>query len=230
MGRQTGHQAISGANLNEKLRRTTVLLADDHQIVRTGIATSLEKSGIDVVGQAKAAEEVVPMYQQLTPDVVLLDMRFGEKMTGFDVAADLLEADRKARIVFCSQFDQHTLIKRTYDIGALAFVNKDCEESELADAVQHARQGKLYFQPRIADRMAKLQVRGEQTPFSSLSERELEITKLMAKGMTIAEIAEDQKLSVKTVANASMAIKEKLGITRPAELTMLAAKHHLIEL
>lgn len=207
-----------------------MLLADDHQIVRTGIATSLEKAGIDVVGQAKTAEEVVPMYQQLTPDVVLLDMRFGEKMTGFDVAADLLAADRKARIVFCSQFDQHTLIKRTYDIGALAFVNKDCEESELAAAVQHAREWKLYFQPSIADRMAKLQVRGEQTPFSSLNERELEITKLMAKGKTIAEIAEDQKLSVKTVANASMAIKEKLGITRPAELTMLAAKHHLIEL
>jgi DNA-binding NarL/FixJ family response regulator len=115
-------------------------------------------------------------------------------------------------------------------VGALAFVNKDCEERELADAVRHARDGKVYFQPLIADRMAKLQVQGERTPFSSLSERELEISKLMAKGLTLAEIAEDQKLSMKTVANASTAIKEKLGITRPAELTMLALKHHLIEL
>lgn len=216
--------------MNDKLKRTTVLLADDHQIVRTGIATALDKCGIEVVGQARATDEVVPMYQELGPDVVLLDMRFGEKMTGFDVAIDLLKADPNARIVFCSQFDQHTLIKRSYDIGALAFVNKDCEEGELADAVRHARDGKLYFQPQIADRMAKLQVRGEQTPFSALSERELEIAKLMAKGMTLAEIAENQKVSMKTAANASMAIKEKLGITRPAELTMLAAKHHLIDL
>lgn len=217
-------------HLKNEPTRTTVLLADDHQIVRTGIATALEKRGITVIGQAKSAEEVVPLYQQTKPDVVLLDMRFGEKMTGFDVAADLLRADPNARIVFCSQFDQNTLIKRTYDVGALAFVNKDCEETELADAVQHARDGKLYFQPRIADRMAKLQVRGERTPFSSLTERELEIAKLMAKGMTIAEIAEDQKLSPKTVSNASMTIKDKLGISRPAELTMLAAKHHLIDL
>jgi DNA-binding NarL/FixJ family response regulator len=216
--------------LNDKLKPTTVLLADDHQIVRTGIATALTKCGIDVVGQAKAAEEVVTMYLELKPDVVLLDMRFGDRMTGFDVAAALLKADPKARIVFCSQFDQHTLIKRSYDIGALAFVNKDCEERELADAVRHARDGKLYFQPLIADRMAKLQVRGEETPFAVLSERELEIAKLMAKGMTLAEIAENQKVSMKTAANASMAIKEKLGITRPAELTMLAAKHLLIDL
>lgn len=216
--------------MDKKQTGTTVLLADDHQIVRTGIATALTKSGICVVGQAKTAEEVLPLYLDLRPDVVLLDMRFGDKMTGFDVAASLLKTDRNARIVFCSQFDQHTLIKRIYDAGALAFVNKDCDETELADAVRHAHEGKLYFQPRIADRMAKLQVRGEQTPFSSLTEREVEIAKLMAKGMTIAEIAEDLKLSSKTVANASMSIKEKLRVSRPAELTMLAAKYHLIDL
>lgn len=217
-------------NLNDELKRTTVMLADDHQIVRTGIAAALAKCGIEVIGQAKAAEEVVPLYRELKPDVVLLDMRFGDRMTGFDVASALLNVDRNARIVFCSQFDQHTLIKRSYDIGALAFVNKDCEERELADAVRSARDGLLYFQPLIADRMAKLQVQGDKTPFSSLTAREFEIAKLMAKGGTLAEIAEQLRLSMKTVSIASTTIKEKLGIGRTAELTMLALRHNVIDL
>jgi two-component system invasion response regulator UvrY len=216
--------------VNTEPQRIKVLLADDHQIVRTGIATSLEKAGISVVGQAKTAEEVVAMYFDLKPDVVLLDVRFGDRMTGFDVAVDLLSKDPGARIVFCSQFDQHTLIKRSYDIGAFAFINKDCEESELADAVCHARDRNLYFQPLIADRMAKVHVQGDQTPFASLSERELDIVKLMAKGRTLAEIAEELSMSMKTVANASTTIKDKLGISRPAELTMLALRHNIIEL
>jgi DNA-binding NarL/FixJ family response regulator len=217
-------------DLNDEQKRTTVMLADDHQIVRTGIAAALAKCGIEVIGQAKAAEEVVPLYRELKPDVVLLDMRFGDKMTGFDVAGALLRVDHNARIVFCSQFDQHTLIKRSYDIGALAFVNKDCEERELADAVRSARDGLLYFQPLIADRMAKLQVQGDKTPFSSLTAREFEIAKLMAKGGTLAEIAEQLRLSMKTVSIASTTIKEKLGISRAAELTMLALRHNVIDL
>lgn len=216
--------------MDNKLTGTTVLLADDHQIVRTGIATALTKSGIRVVGQAKAAEEVLPLYMELRPDVVLLDIRFGERMTGFDVAASLLQADRNVRIVFCSQFDQYTLIKRCYAEGAFAFVNKDCDERELADAVFHARAGNLYFQPLIADRMAKAQVQGHRTPFSSLTTREFEIVRLMAMGHTLAEIAEQLKLSMKTVSVASTTIKDKLEITRPAELTMLALRHNIIDL
>lgn len=211
-------------------RSTTVLLADDHHIVRTGIATALEKCGLVVAGQAKTPEEVVPLYLETKPDVVLLDMRFGDKMTGFDVAADLFKADPDVRIVFCSQFDQQTLIKRCYDLGALAFVNKDCEERELSDAVQHAREGHLYFQPEIANRMAKAQIQGDRTPFSVLSERDLEIARLIATGRTLAEIAEHMKLSMKTVATASIAIKEKLNVTRSAELTMLALRHNIIDL
>lgn len=216
--------------MNNEPKGITVLLADDHQIVRTGIATALGKSGIRVIGQTDSAEKVVPLYVELRPDVVLLDIRFGDRMTGFDVADALFRTDRNAHIVFCSQFDQHTLIRRCYDMGALAFVNKNCEERELAEAVRHARDGNLYFQPLIADRMAKLQVQGHRTPFSALTERESEIARLMAKGQTLAEIAEDLKLSMKTVSIASITIKEKLGITRPAELTMLALRHNIIEL
>lgn len=216
--------------MDTRLKRVTVLLADDHQIVRTGIAAALSKYDIDVVGQAKVPEEVVPLFEQLAPDVVILDIRFGEKMTGFDVASKLVQMHPNARFVFFSQFDQLPLIKKTYEVGAFAFVNKDCDERELADAVVCARHGKVYFQPQIAERLARIQVLGEQSPFSLLTTRELSIAKQMATGMTIAEIAECHQLSIKTVSNTSIAIKEKLCVHRQAELTILAARHNLIDL
>jgi DNA-binding NarL/FixJ family response regulator len=207
----------------------TVLLADDHPIVRTGFAMSLASYGINVVGQAATPGEVLPMYAELNPDVLVLDIRFGEQLTGIDIAIDLLKKHPDARIVFLSQFDQDTLIKRTYQIGAYAFVTKDCEPNMLAVALQHAYERKLYFLPHVAERLANLSVRGDRSPLSVLQERDLAIFKLMAQGLTIAEIAEQLNVSVKTVANSSMAIKEKLCLHRPAELTRLALKHGLIE-
>ena len=98
----------------------------------------------------------------------------------------------------------------------------------MAAAVQRAHQGELYFLPQIAERLANLSVRGDESPQSLLNERDLEIFKLMAEGLTNAEIAERLDLSLKTISNVSQAIKEKLGVHRPAYITKLAVKHGLI--
>ena len=206
-----------------------VMLADDHPIVMTGFAMSLEAAGIEVVGQAKTPDEAQAMYAQLRPDVAVLDIRFGTELTGLDAAQAILKADPRAKIVFLSQFDQDSLIKETYRIGAHAFVTKDCDPADLATAVQHAHEGKLYFLPQIASRLASLAVRGDVSPQSQLDQRGLEIFKLMAEGLTNAEIAERLNLSTKTISNASQAIKEKLGVHRQAYITKLAVKYGLIE-
>ena len=86
----------------------------------------------------------------------------------------------------------------------------------------------MYFLPHIAERLANLSVRGDESPQSLLNERDLEIFKLMAEGLTNAEIAERLDLSLKTISNVSQAIKEKLGVHRPAYITKLAVKHGLI--
>ena len=206
-----------------------VMLADDHPIVMTGFAMSLEAAGMEVVGQAKTPVEAVAMYAQHKPDVVVLDIRFGTELTGLDGAQRILNADPGAKIVFLSQFDQDSLIKETYRIGAHAFVTKDCDPADLAMAVQHAHAGKLYFLPQIAERLASLAVRGDVSPQSQLDERGLEIFKLMAEGLTNAEIAEKLNLSTKTISNISQSVKEKLGVHRQAYITKLAVKHGLIE-
>ncbi|GAB3417318.1 response regulator transcription factor [Massilia agilis] len=206
-----------------------VMLADDHPIVMTGFAMSLSGHGMDVVGQAKTPDEAVAMYGELQPDVLVLDIRFGTELTGLDAAQQILKAHPGAKIVFLSQFDQDSLIKETYRLGAHAFVTKDCDPADLATAVRHAHEGKLYFLPQIAERLASLAVRGDVSPQSQLDERGLEIFKLMAEGLTNAEIAEKLNLSTKTISNISQAVKEKLGVHRQAYITKLAVKHGLIE-
>lgn len=206
-----------------------VLLADDHPIVMKGFAMSLEAEGMEVVGQARTPAEAVAMYADARPDVAVLDMRFGTELTGLDAAQQILKADPRAKIVFLSQFDQDSLIKETYRIGAHAFVTKDCDPADLATAVRHAHGGKLYFLPQIAERLASLAVRGDVSPQSQLDERGLEIFKLMAEGLTNAEIAEKLNLSTKTISNISQSVKEKLGVHRQAYITKLAVKHGLIE-
>jgi DNA-binding NarL/FixJ family response regulator len=205
------------------------MLADDHPIVMTGFAMSLSGHGMDVVGQAKTPDEAVTMYDELRPDVLVLDIRFGTELTGLDAAQQVLKAHPRAKIVFLSQFDQDSLIKETYRLGAHAFVTKDCDPADLATAVRQANEGKLYFPPEIAERLASLAVRGDVSPQSQLDERGLEIFKLMAEGLTNAEIAEKLNLSTKTISNISQAVKEKLGVHRQAYITKLAVKHGLIE-
>ena len=206
-----------------------VLLADDHPIVMTGFAMSLAAEGLDVVGQARTPAEAIAMYAELKPDVAVLDIRFGTELTGLDAAQAILKTSPDAKLIFLSQFDQDSLIKETYRLGAHAFVTKDCDPADLATAVRHAHEGKLYFLPHIASRLASMAVRGEVTPQSQLDERGLEIFKFMAEGMTNAEIAERLDLSTKTISNISQSIKEKLGVHRQASITLLAVKHGLIE-
>jgi DNA-binding NarL/FixJ family response regulator len=222
-------QAPWESKVQKEQKPIRVMLADDHPIVMKGFAMSLAAEGMEVVGQARTPEEAVAMYAKEKPDVAVLDMRFGTELTGLDAAQQILKADPRAKIVFLSQFDQDSLIKETYRIGAHAFVTKDCDPADLATAVQHAHEGKLYFLPQIAERLASLAVRGDVSPQSQLDERGLEIFKLMAEGLTNAEIAEKLNLSTKTISNISQSVKEKLGVHRQAYITKLAVKHGLIE-
>ena len=206
-----------------------VLLADDHPIVMKGFSMSLAQFGIVIVGEAKTTAEVLELYAAKKPDVVILDMRFGEKKTGLDVGKEILALDPKAKILFLSQFDQDFLIKETYRIGAYAYLTKDCQPEELATAVTKAASGETYFLPRIAEKLANLSVRGNDTPETVLDSREMEIFIMMARGLTNAEMAEKLNLSLKTISNESNAIKQKLNITRVADLTRLAVKRGYID-
>jgi two-component system invasion response regulator UvrY len=210
----------------EKIR---VLLADDHPLIVAGFGMALAGHHIEFVGEAFTPDEVIRNYKELRPDVLVLDIRFGDSMSGLQAAKEVLRAFPEAKIVFLSQFDQDNMIKESYRLGGRAFITKDCTADCLASAIHAVHRGDVYFLPEVAERLAQLAIRGDMSPQSLLEPREIEIFTLMAQGLTYQEIAERLSLSSKTIATSSQGIKEKLGIHRAADVTLLAVKHGLIQ-
>lgn len=206
-----------------------VLLADDHPLILEGLKATLTKRGMRVVGDTGSAEEVIGRFRQLRPDVLVLDLRFGQGPTGLDVARGLLAKEPEARIVFYSQFDQDEVIREAYRLGASAYVTKNQPPDVLAEAIKEAARGKTYFVPAIAERLALLGVRGDESPRSRLDARETEIFVQLANGLTNNEIAARMRLSSKTIGVIAQAIREKLGVQRAAEMTRLAVRYGMIE-
>lgn len=212
-----------------KKAEVRVLIADDHPLIIEGLTTALARHHIKVVAPAATTAEVLARYEQHHADVVVLDVRFGEAMTGLDVARDLLARHPQARIVFYSQFDQDEIIREAYRIGGKGFITKNTPTETLAEAIDQVRQGKTHFLPNIAERLALIGVRRDDSPQTKLEPRELEVFVLMAQGKTNLEIAEAMSLSPKTISVTSQNIKDKLGIHRPADITLLAVRHKLVE-
>ncbi|MDO8728502.1 MAG: response regulator transcription factor [bacterium] len=211
----------------------SVLIADDHPVVSRGFAMALADFDILVVGQADTPEDAYAQFVELQPDVFIVDIRFGDKPTGLDIAKQVFEKYPNANIVFLSQFDQDNLIKESYRLGARAFLTKNCSPKTLAEAVTEASQGNKFYTPEIAVRLANLAVAGDSSPGSILTAKELKFFILMANGKSNLEIAKAMDMSTNSVQNKAVylickEIEEKLGVHNQADVTRLAIKHELI--
>ena len=215
---------------HKPLSAIRVLIADDHPLIIVGLTTALRDLDIEVVDHVAVAKEVISKYAETKPDVLVLDIRFGEGATGLDVARELLQRFPTARIVFYSQFDQDETITEAYRLGGAAFIPKNTAPSLLAEAIKRVHEGQTYFLREIAERLALIGVRGDDSPQSKLEPREIEIFKLMAQGLTNSEMAEKMNLSPQTISTISQTVKEKLGVHRQADITRLAVKHLMIAL
>lgn len=206
-----------------------VLLADDHPLILEGLRSSLSRQGIKVVGEVMAAVDVVSRVKQLRPDVAVLDVRFGPGPTGLDVARDLLKQQPGSRIVFYSQFDQDEVIRDAYRLGGAAFVTKNQPPEVLFEAITVAADGRTFFPPAIAERLAMLGLHGDESPRTRLDARELEVFLHLASGLNNNEIAEQMGLSSKTIGMIGQSVREKLGVQRGADLTRLAVRHGMLD-
>jgi two-component system invasion response regulator UvrY len=213
----------------ERIESVKVLLADDNPIFATGCALMLAGYGIELIGEGTTPKDIMVRYGELHPDVLVIDAAFGGANCGLTVARQLRDAYPDAKIVILSESNHRLLYKESYRLGAHAFVTKNRAAADLAEAVTKALAGSLYFLPHVAEQLAHDKVRGDGSPQDILIGREMEVFKLMALGHTNVEIAEELRLSAKSISNYSQAIKEKLGTQRAAELTRLAVRHGLIE-
>ena len=205
-----------------------VVLADDHEVVRDGLKLLLEdEPDIEVVAEAGDTESAIRYVRGHTPDVLVLDINMpgGSSLTSIP---GLREEFPDTGIVVLTMQEDLAFAREAMQSGALGYVLKHSAGSELVEAVQLAAKGEIYLNPRLGARLAAEQPK-ESTPPDGLTDRELEILKLIALGHTNAEIGEQLFLSVRTIESHRAHIQQKTGRSSRAELVRYALDHELVE-
>jgi DNA-binding NarL/FixJ family response regulator len=205
----------------------TVMIVDDHPVVRAGLIGILSgEEDLRVVGEASSADEAVTAARTLQPDVVLMDLR----MPGGDgvvATAGVLTAAPKARVVVLTTYESDADILRAVEAGAAGYLLKDVGRVDLVTAVRAAARGETVLAPSVATRLVDRMRRPAAA--DALSPRELEVLRLVAKGLSNAEIGRELHISEATVKTHLLRTFAKLGVSdrTAAVTTALAAGHQL---
>ncbi len=207
-----------------------VLLVDDHALVRTGFRLLLHShSATRVVGEADSGESACERYLELTPDVVVMDLAM-PGMGGLEALRRIRAHNPQARVLALSAHEDAEHARRALREGARGFLSKRCAPEALIEAITTVAAGQRYLDVGLAHRLALQEVDGgEKSGVASLSEREFEVFLRLAAGHTVQRIAEQLKLSASTVGTHLYNVKQKLGASNQAELTLIAIRHRLIE-
>jgi two-component system invasion response regulator UvrY len=207
---------------------TRVMLVDDHAVVRMGFRMLLANAGVEVVAEADTGEEACQQVPKVKPDVVVMDLSM-PGMGGLEAVRRLLAQDSKLRILVLSAHEDTAHPQRVLRAGALGYLAKRAAPEALIVAVTAVARGERYVDAQTAQRLAVAQLDGESSPAETLSEREFSVFLQLAKGSSVAQIAETLKLSPSTVGTHLYHIKQKLGASNQSEITLVALRWGLIQ-
>jgi len=217
------------------MKRITVLLAEDHTIVREGLRRILElHAGLTVIGEAKDGRQAVKLGLELCPDVVLMDIAM-PGLNGLEATRQLLLAKPAMRILILTAHNDDAYVSRALASGAKGFILKQTSADEVCCAIRQVHAGVSYFSPSIARRLERSDQRPRGRKGTSakkmplLSSRELEVLQLVAEGKANKETASDLCISIKTVEKHRASLMEKLDIHHTAGLTRYAIAAGIIE-
>jgi DNA-binding NarL/FixJ family response regulator len=203
--------------------KITVLLVDDHTLVRRGFRRLLEDDpAIVVAGEASDGEEAVRLAASLKPRVIVMDCAM-PGTSGLIATRRILEADPDVVIVMLSMHSEATLVRQALDAGARGYILKDALDLDLAAAVKRAAAGEMVLDPKLTPQTA---LKGERD--HGLSPRELEVLRLICEGLSNRTIATKLGLSVNTIAVHRANIMKTLGVHKTAELVMYAIQNGLV--
>ena len=218
----------SGAGVGEEpaLQSIRIVLADDHTVVRSGLRLLLDgESGFEVVAEAGDLDSARRHVRGLTPDVLVLDLNMPGG-SSLEAIPDIRAESPETQIVVLTMQQEPAFARHALGAGAIGYVLKEAADDELVEAVRRAASGESYLNPRLGARMASEPPPG---PPDDLSEREVEVLRLIALGHTNAEIGEQLYLSVRTVETHRSHIQQKLRLSTRAELVGYAIEHGLID-
>ena len=206
---------------------TTVMLADDHAVVRSGLRLLLDaEEGLEVVAEAGDVPDAIRMVKALRPTVAVLDLNMPGG-SSLEAITELRASTPETAIVVLTMQDDPAFARQALQNGALGFVLKEAADVELLEAVRLAAKGETYLNPRVGARMAA-QPSQPAGPPDDLTERELDVLRRIALGYTNAEIAGQLRLSVRTVETHRAHIQHKLRRSSRSELVGYALEHKLV--
>lgn len=212
----------------------SVLLAEDHLIVREGLRALLKlEADIEVVGEAGNGREAVKLAASLHPDVIVMDIAM-PLLNGLEAARQILRASPAAKVLILSAHSDDAYVERVMEIGAAGYLVKQTAAHILPAAIRDIYEGKLFFSPNISKRLSNHQRKpsqagpGRKNP-SNLTSREMEVLQLVAEGKANKESADLLHISIKTVEKHRQKVMEKLNIHDTASLTRYAIANGIIE-
>lgn len=207
-----------------------VLVVDDHELVRTGIARMLDdQEGIRVVGQADSGEQAVQMARDLNPDVVLMDIKM-PGIGGLEATRRMLRQDDALRVIAVTVCEEEPFPSRLMQAGAAGYLTKGADLEEMLRAIRVVNSGQRYISPEIAQAMAlRPFATASAAPLDMLSERELQIMMLIVNCHKVQDVADQLCLSPKTVNTYRYRIFDKLGISSDVEMALVAVRHGMVD-
>ncbi len=205
-------------------KKTTILLVDDHAVVRAGVRRLLEQEPLfEVIGEAESGEKAYQIFGELKPDVMVMDLSM-PGMGGLEAIRRILMRYEKAKILVLSMHEDLSFANQALKLGAKGYLTKNALADDLVKSIETVTQGDVFLSDEIAKKMAMHSISGNQDPVNELSAREFEIFRFLAEGLDIEAIASTLNISSKTVSNYQTMIKQKLNINTPIELIRYAIK------
>jgi DNA-binding NarL/FixJ family response regulator len=210
-----------------------ILVADDHGVVRKGLRLILERhEGLEVVGEAADGREVVRLAEELSPNVVIMDIGM-PKLNGIDATAQITHRNPRVAVIILSMHSDEGYIVRALGAGAKGYLLKESAEEDLVQAVRVIARGRPFFSPRITqtlldDYVRQLRQKGLQDTYDLLTQREKEVLQLIAEGKSNKEIATTLDLSVYTVETHRTNLMQKLNLHNTAEIVLYAVRKKII--
>lgn len=203
-------------------KNVTVFLVDDHAVVREGYKHLLQKTNIEVIAEASSGEEAYQAFEALNPDVIVMDISM-PGLGGIETIAKMISKNRNTKILAFSMHDDIVFCQRALQAGASGYVTKSSAPNELIEAVFAVAANKKFISQEIANRVSLKKMKADDV-LSSLTPREFEIFQMLAKGLSLDEIANTLHLDYKTIANAQTRLRQKLNVENTSQLILAAVK------
>lgn len=210
-------------------QKVTIVLVDDHAVVRAGVRRLLEQETLfEVIGEAESGEKAYKIFGELKPDVMVMDLSM-PGMGGLESIRRILMRHERARILVLSMHEDLSFANQALKLGAKGYLIKNTLGDDLVKSIQMVAKGEIFLSDEIAKKMAMQSISGAEDPIAELSAREFEIFRLLAEGLEIDAIAATLNISSKTVSNYQTMIKQKLNINTAVELIRYAIKTGVIK-